>query len=270
MPNLQDLGLSKYESQAYLALLKIGPTTAKEVSRVSGVPMGRVYEVLDQLEELSVVSSEEETRPKRYVAVQPRAAVDRLLDARLKELHKQITEYEQIATDLPAQINSQLSDDPVAWSAAVGADEADELLLDRIESATESISVLYGGVALDPDFEDNVPKATTKLDDALSRGVSIQVMVEQGVMESLFADDDEDVLKNLYEYSNWNVRESDMIDISMYMFDDSELCLVVPSPLTPSEALAVINIKGKQLSVDFTQAFESLWTEASPVVPPDS
>lgn len=268
MEHLQKLGLSKYESQAYLSVLKLAPTTAKEVSQVSGVPMGRIYEVLDQLQNKSVITAEEQSRPKRYIAVQPEKAVDRLLNARRRELNTQIAEYEQIAADLPAQISAQLSADPEVWSAAVSAEDADELILSRIASATDSIDLLYGGVALDPNFENTVPKVATKFDDALSRDISIRVLAEHGLMDALFADDTGGSLESLSEYSNWHMRESDNVDMTMYTFDDSEVCLVVPKPLEPSEPLAVINIKGRQLSADCTQSFEALWTEANPVSPP--
>ncbi|MFB6219023.1 MAG: helix-turn-helix domain-containing protein, partial [Halobacteriaceae archaeon] len=46
MADLGDLGLSEYESRAYRALLRTGPATAEELSEESGVPMGRVYDVL--------------------------------------------------------------------------------------------------------------------------------------------------------------------------------------------------------------------------------
>ncbi len=46
MVELRDLGLSEYEARAYRSLLGAGPTTAKELSDASGIPIGRVYDVL--------------------------------------------------------------------------------------------------------------------------------------------------------------------------------------------------------------------------------
>ena len=46
MASLRDLGLSEYEARVYRTLLDTGPTTAKELSRESEVPMGRIYDVL--------------------------------------------------------------------------------------------------------------------------------------------------------------------------------------------------------------------------------
>jgi sugar-specific transcriptional regulator TrmB len=43
MASLRDLGLSEYEARAFRSLLDTGPTTAKELSRGSDVPMERIY-----------------------------------------------------------------------------------------------------------------------------------------------------------------------------------------------------------------------------------
>ena len=35
---LRELGLTDYERQAYLALLRLGEDTAEEISKISGIP----------------------------------------------------------------------------------------------------------------------------------------------------------------------------------------------------------------------------------------
>ena len=65
---LREFGLSEYASRAYLALLKLGTTEARAVSRLGRVPIAKVYSTLDQLAErgLCVV---EPGPPKRFTPV---------------------------------------------------------------------------------------------------------------------------------------------------------------------------------------------------------
>jgi len=42
---LEMFGLSNYESRAYLSLLQQGLSTAREISDVSKIPFGRIYDV---------------------------------------------------------------------------------------------------------------------------------------------------------------------------------------------------------------------------------
>ena len=100
MASLRDLGLSEYEARAYRSLLKTGPTTAKELSRVSDVPMGRIYDVLNSIEQYNLVRSQSASRPKKYVAVEPDTALDRRLADKKRELEGYHDTYESIDDEL--------------------------------------------------------------------------------------------------------------------------------------------------------------------------
>jgi predicted transcriptional regulator len=64
---LQQLGLNKYEAEAYYALLAYGPLTGYELGKRSPVPLSRSYEILERLMEkgLALVQPGD---PPRYVA----------------------------------------------------------------------------------------------------------------------------------------------------------------------------------------------------------
>ncbi len=47
---LRKLGLNRYESKAYIALVSLGVTTAGKLAEKSGIPRAKVYEVLRSLE----------------------------------------------------------------------------------------------------------------------------------------------------------------------------------------------------------------------------
>src|SRR5262245_2786450 len=64
---LQQVGLNKYEAEAYAALLQHGPLTGYELGKRSGVPLSRSYEILERLtvKGLALVQPGE---PPRYAA----------------------------------------------------------------------------------------------------------------------------------------------------------------------------------------------------------
>lgn len=73
---LQQIGLTKYEAEAYLALLRHGALTGYELGKRSSVPLSRSYEVLERLigRGLALVQPGE---PPRYAAIAPEAIVAR-------------------------------------------------------------------------------------------------------------------------------------------------------------------------------------------------
>ena len=56
---LQSLGFSQYEAKAYVSLVRQGPTSAYQVSKESGIPRARIYEILNGLQEEGIVLKEE-------------------------------------------------------------------------------------------------------------------------------------------------------------------------------------------------------------------
>ena len=68
---LSTIGLSEYESRAYVALLSKNPVTAYEVAKTSGIPTSKIYEVLSRLSEKKVVSTLGEDGARKYMPVDP-------------------------------------------------------------------------------------------------------------------------------------------------------------------------------------------------------
>ena len=77
---LHEVGLTEYETRAYLILLGQGVMTASEVSEQGGVPYSKVYETLNSLERKGWVEVER-GRPSRYF---PKAPSEALEAARLR------------------------------------------------------------------------------------------------------------------------------------------------------------------------------------------
>jgi len=73
---LQQIGLNKYEAEAYCALLTHGPLTGYEVGKYSQVPGSRSYEILERLLEkgLAMVQPGD---PPRYIAQAPHTVFER-------------------------------------------------------------------------------------------------------------------------------------------------------------------------------------------------
>ncbi|MBM7643933.1 sugar-specific transcriptional regulator TrmB [Scopulibacillus daqui] len=63
---LQLLGFNQYQSKTYLALVYLGTSSAYQVSKQSGVPRSRIYEVLEGLEQKGVVIKEEVNGTVQY------------------------------------------------------------------------------------------------------------------------------------------------------------------------------------------------------------
>src|SRR5262249_37265 len=67
---LQQIGLNKYEAEAYYTLLSQGPLTGYELGKRSPVPLSRSYEILGRLTQKALALSQPGD-PPRYKAPDP-------------------------------------------------------------------------------------------------------------------------------------------------------------------------------------------------------
>lgn len=83
---LRELGLTQYETRAYLALLDKGVLTASQVSEYAEVPYSKIYEVLASLEKKGWIKAER-GRPSKYYPKSPSEALN-AAKLRLEEMTK--------------------------------------------------------------------------------------------------------------------------------------------------------------------------------------
>lgn len=130
---LQQIGLSKYEAEAYIALARFGALTGYELGKRSEVPLSRSYEVLNRLADKGFVLVQP-GEPPRYAALPPEQVVERLRveqAARLEALAQAFTALEQ-------------PDDQDMFWVARGRTAALGLARDTIEQAHSEIAIRIG------------------------------------------------------------------------------------------------------------------------------
>jgi len=88
------LGLNKYEEESYKALVKLGKATASKISATSGVPYGRIYDILSSLEEKGLIQVVPEPT-KAYIPSSPEN-LKKLLTKHKKEIHEIEQELEEL------------------------------------------------------------------------------------------------------------------------------------------------------------------------------
>ena len=72
---LREIGLTEYESRAYLFLIGKGATTASKISENTDVPYSKIYEVLNSLDKKGWLETKS-GRPKRYYPKPPAEALE--------------------------------------------------------------------------------------------------------------------------------------------------------------------------------------------------
>ena len=94
MVDMSYLGLTKNESKVFESLLHIGKSSASEVSKHSGVPYGRIYDVLASLEQKGLVKIIPE-KGKKFVPSDP-SSLKKIIEEKKKSLDGLEIEIEKL------------------------------------------------------------------------------------------------------------------------------------------------------------------------------
>jgi len=88
---LSELGLNKYEAKVYLTLITEGISTAKNISDITSIPYGKVYEIINTLASkgLAIVLP---TKPMKCQAISPRESITTLK----KDYQEKIEKFETV------------------------------------------------------------------------------------------------------------------------------------------------------------------------------
>lgn len=154
-------------TKVYLALLKYGLQSAKEISERADVPKNRVY---DSVEKLKAKGFVEVTpgKPKKYSPVDPEACVGKHLDS-----------LERTKEELEAVYSSEKGERPVRIN--YGRESAYESRFSEFEMAERTI---LGMVGLESATTQRTGMVEREMKKALDRGVEIKFLLNMDYEEN--------------------------------------------------------------------------------------
>ena len=109
---MEDLGLTGYEIRVYTSILEAGAMTAADISKKSGVPYSKIYEVLNTLEEKGWLESDS-SRPQKFFPQSPSTALEAM---RMRSENSFRESQSTIVSELmPIYTKSGIKEKPEIW-----------------------------------------------------------------------------------------------------------------------------------------------------------
>lgn len=168
---LREIGLTSYETRAYLALIQSGVMTASHVSERSEVPYSKIYETLNSLQRKGWIETDK-GRPTQYY---PKSPSEAFLAMRLRLEEKTRLWKQAIIDELqPLYERREFREKPDIWILR-GESSVLAKLQEMLDGARKELMVAAPGFARV--FMDAGVPALNRLQ---SGGVDIRVMVTGG------------------------------------------------------------------------------------------
>lgn len=261
MTELGELGLSSYEEKAYRTLLVTGAVTAAELSDTSGVPKGRIYDVLNGLEARKLIWRQS-SDPNRYVAVQPETVVDRLLAERAYELKQEWDRYREKGETVRSNLLPTPPTESSFWLGSLGSDEMNTALQQHMRTAENVVKATVG-----PPYEDATWETLQSELGGFFEGANTDLSVDLLFSEkavTVLSDRFPNLIEN--QSADITVRMIPKIALSFDIVDTVETTIDILHPVSDKDRIGVIGIKDSQVVSEFEQYFQRLWTNAVPLL----
>jgi len=262
----KQLGLTPYESRAYVSLMIQGPMSPSELAQKTGIPRPRAYDVLRSLMEKGLLL-EQSGKPSIYAAVEPAQGLKNLLIGIEMETLRRLEEKRKSAQTL-TKLLSQMYEKSKNLKL-----ERIKVWLTRRDTAfiaiyTEAIrncekEFLVATTALRPP-EKEILEA---IKYALKNGISIRVVRQ--ILESWTKEElerYEKVVKAGSQVRYLNIKE---IPLRFMVFDERDVILIFPSEskLTMPQTIEALWLRIPPLAKILCEQFEELWRKGKPILP---
>jgi len=255
----EELGLTPYESKAYVALLLHGPLSPQGVNQKSGIPRPRTYDVLNSLVGKGLLM-EQPGKPRMYAAVDPKLGLEKAMVELERKMLRQLEEKRKIADKLSSSLSKlhEKSREVAVEEERVWVTRRDNAFITRYCEAIRNIEeeFVIATPAISPP-EKEVLEAIKHVLKANKCARVIRQITPQWTLEDL---DEYEELINI----GYHVRYLKYGGLRFAVFDKKDTVLVLP-PERGSQFAVWISLPS--LTSILYEHFEALWKKGQPALP---
>ena len=242
--NLEHFGLSTNAARAYYSLLKSNPATGYEISTHAGIPRSAVYNVLNKLESMGLVSGMGD-KPKRYVPLSPGGLIEHFENSHQDSIEELKHGLEQM------ELNEEAFD---FWHIH-GYKNLILKLKEMINSTNEKLFVSA--------WKREIDALDTELNAAEKRGLEMTVFsfcaLDKEYGKSISYDLDENELREIWSPKVIMVADQKMTIMGSARDQDNSKAI-----LTQNDAIT--EIATNHIILDITLAGQRLGFDPNPIV----
>jgi sugar-specific transcriptional regulator TrmB len=260
LSSLQNLGLTNYESKAYLALLSLGPCDARQLCGQSGVPSSKIYSIMEKFELLGLVEVQQ-SKPAKFKVLEPSLGLDRLLKNREKEILSIKDTLPLLESELDNIFSKQSNevgvDEPFFFNLQTGMKNHIQKHLPYLAAArVETLSY----------FETTCLLGARVYGHSVKRDIINNIQRNSISSKIVFGTENkklvEGFLKGLPDSANIELKITKQIHAPFHVIDKKSVIIVVDNPLFREGRIASIHVVGRNLANELHEGYRSLWDSA--------
>ena len=262
----KQLGLTSYESRAYVSLIIYGPMSPSDLAQKTGIPRPRTYDVLRSLMEKGLLM-EQSGKPSIYAAVEPTQGLKTLLISMEMETLRKLEEKRktvQTLTKLLSQIYERSKNIMLERSKVWFTRRDTAFIAIYTEAIRNCKKEFLVATTTSHPPEKEILEAVKY---ALKSGKSIRVV--RPITESWGIEELERYEEVIESGSQVRYLDSEEIPLRFMVFDKNDVIIVFPSEAKPTmpQPLEALWLRIPPLARILSKHFEELWRKGKPILP---
>jgi|WetSurMetagenome_2_1015567.scaffolds.fasta_scaffold01847_4 HTH-type transcriptional regulator, sugar sensing transcriptional regulator len=259
---LQKLGLSKRESEVYIALLTKKEFTAPEIGKITSVSRNKSYEVLQSLVKKNLCTQKYKDGTKIFIGIRPDIALQNIISSQEKDLNEK--------KEFTANFSKELMKLHTANKHSSGS-------LDYIEVFTDigQVKVRWENIERNTKNELLVftkPPYSVSLEDTLEiagevkkNKISVKSIYEFKTLKTI--EEINNLLKmiDVYKKMGEEAKIIEELPMKLAISDINTTVFVLDDKITMQPSMTTMIVEHPGFAIALKKVFEAYWKEATPI-----
>jgi sugar-specific transcriptional regulator TrmB len=254
-----EIGLTEREAKVYMTLLNGKMFTVLELQEAVNIPRTKIYEVLNKLVSRNICIEKKLGRNKLYEAVEPKIALERVVESYKKDLERKeelISQVSEVFT--PIFQNSKSIINPLEFIDIMKEKSQIHKRYTACVKSTKSEMLTFNKGPYACDTSDRLDEQEDEEFKLLKRGGACKDIYELSELKEV------DWLLSSVKKSlklGQQARVVKKLPIKMLVFDQEKVMFALEQPVPEVNELTMIYIEHKQLAEACSILFYHLWDQ---------
>ncbi|WP_292466370.1 TrmB family transcriptional regulator [Methanolobus sp.] len=270
---LRNIGFNKYESVAYLTTLKEGLIEATDLSKLSKIPMGKIYAVLENLDNMGFIEVQH-SRPKKYRAVEANIAFENYYLRKEHEINRELGTFRETIDTIEGNLShysSQVKEGNIFWSAAMGNEEVMKMIRRVYRGAKKEICVVVPRTIKSmgsEQFKDMFPSIfNDTLLPLMQKEVKIKIIdpnpvLSASLMQLKESVRNESIMQNISKHLDIRYLET----LHKFVLIDKQLVILeINDPINSDKIFGMVMVNDPIMSKELHVKFKEMWSVAKEI-----
>lgn len=250
--DLAEVGLSEYEAKVYSAMLHQELLTASDITKISDVPRGRVYDIINQLIDKGFCVMVPGA-VKKFRAVDPRMAIQNLIEHQQRYQQRMLEIAERLQDKYKTKRDNTT---PLDFVEVLTSKQSQiRKFQELVENAGEFIMAFTKKpYATNPDIDD-LKKAGAPFKKIIDKGVKVRTIYE--------ADDNTEHFPewiSYFESMGEVIRIADKLPVKMLISDKNKVMISLRNQGTGKFNVSSMVVEHSDLTDALINLFEFYWS----------